>query len=509
MKYGPALWLMALLAVGAGPTPTYIIQGKPSEVVQDRPAMIALARQVTSNLRTETEKDGPKDPAAVARGYRTLLNAALLIRDHAAARRYTEQIREMQPDGPGRLALGLVTGAFMQAADDPGPDFRGTFRATLTARLKVLPLGDVGPALEALLAALDGLSKRGLIDAVVDGLDPLAKDGTIGQDVADALVATAMNLEILLPVKDDAILCLKRALDSGAAPGASSARIGHPTVGRVTTRLTGAYFGQTRPGETPVPFAPEVLASLNPWTEGFSFSPDGTVCFVSIGDATYSRSWLYMSTLANGAWTLPVEAPFLSGFEFATLATFSADGRSIVFGGRKGSGLPDLWSVSASGRGWRVPVALPTPINSDLGEYPGSNAADGTMYFSRTRAGLQSRIYTARGGVTGAPTVELVGPPISLDGFDGDPAIAPDGHFLVFYSARPGGRGGTDLYVSFRDGNGGWRPPVNLGPDFNSPDDEYGAHLSPDAKYLFFTRHTAVGNRIFWVAASAIERLEG
>ena len=38
--------------------------------------------------------------------------------------------------------------------------------------------------------------------------------------------------------------------------------------------------------------------------------------------------------------------------------------------------------------------------------------------------------------------------------------------------------------------------------------DEYGAHLSSDGKFLFFTRHTARGNGIYWVASSAIEKLK-
>jgi hypothetical protein len=62
--------------------------------------------------------------------------------------------------------------------------------------------------------------------------------------------------------------------------------------------------------------------------------------------------------------------------------------------------------------------------------------------------------------------------------------------------------------VSFPDGRGDWGTPINLGPAFNTPDDEYGAHLSSDGKYLFFTRHTSQGNGIFWVAVSAIEQLK-
>ena len=62
--------------------------------------------------------------------------------------------------------------------------------------------------------------------------------------------------------------------------------------------------------------------------------------------------------------------------------------------------------------------------------------------------------------------------------------------------------------MSFSDGQGGWGAPVNLGANFNSGYDEYGAHLSADEKFLFFTRHTPQGNTIYWVATSAIDKLK-
>jgi hypothetical protein len=62
--------------------------------------------------------------------------------------------------------------------------------------------------------------------------------------------------------------------------------------------------------------------------------------------------------------------------------------------------------------------------------------------------------------------------------------------------------------VCFSDENGGWSKPILLGPEYNTANDEYGAHLSSDGKYLFFTRHTPKGNGIYWVATSAIEKLK-
>lgn len=203
-----------------------------------------------------------------------------------------------------------------------------------------------------------------------------------------------------------------------------------------------------------------------------------------------------------------VEAPFVSDFAYSGGPAFSADGRTVTFSGKKATGSLDLWTVSYSGQRWSTPAALPSPINSDEEEYPASTMSDGTMYFSRAPPGLRSQVYKARKDASRSWAVELLKAPVNAQSYDGDPCVAPDGRFLVFYSARIGGHGGTDLYVSFRDAHGEWGPPVNLGTKFNSADDEYGAHLSPDGKYLFYARHTQQGNRIYWVAVSAIDRLK-
>lgn len=51
------------------------------------------------------------------------------------------------------------------------------------------------------------------------------------------------------------------------------------------------------------------------------------------------------------------------------------------------------------------------------------------------------------------------------------PCLSPDGSRLFFASDMPGGFGGKDLYVSFRD-SAAWGPPVNLGPNVNTEGDE-------------------------------------
>ncbi len=76
--------------------------------------------------------------------------------------------------------------------------------------------------------------------------------------------------------------------------------------------------------------------------------------------------------------------------------------------------------------------------------------------------------------------------------------FAPDESFMVFYSTRPGARGGTptDLYLTLRRADGTWSKPRNMGPKINSRYYEIGARISPDKKYLFFIRSNGWDPRI-------------
>jgi Tol biopolymer transport system component len=196
-------------------------------------------------------------------------------------------------------------------------------------------------------------------------------------------------------------------------------------------------------------------------------------------------------------------------FEKAGEPFFTPDGKRLYFaalakGSRSGK---DLWSVDRAERGWGSPTRLAAPLNSDANEFHFLRVPDGTTYFGSNRTG-SPQIYRARPTRDEAPKAELIPAPVlSVGTYEGDVCVAPDGRFMVFYSGRAGGFGAVDLYACFPDGAGGWTKPVNLGAEFNTDADEYGAWLSPDGKYLFFVRHDLQKSEIYWVSTRAIERL--
>lgn len=270
--------------------------------------------------------------------------------------------------------------------------------------------------------------------------------------------------------------------------------------------VTAAYLGQKLPGEKPERFAPPLLAGF-PFLGRCAFSPDGRECFFTMSAPAYVPSRILLTRFEKGAWTTPVPAPFAAGAENTGEPWFTRDGKHLIFTAlAKGKGA-DQWQVERTAQGWSQPTRLPAPVNSGANDFCYSQLPDGTVYFLSNRSGAP-QIYRTRPKTDGTLAAELLPAPVlSVGTFEGDPAVPADGRFMVFYSGRPGGYGRVDLYVSFADGKGGWTVPVNLGPDFNTAAEEFGATLTLDGKYLFFTRHSQQKSELWWVSTQAIDRL--
>ena len=137
-------------------------------------------------------------------------------------------------------------------------------------------------------------------------------------------------------------------------------------------------------------------------------------------------------------------------------------------------------------------------------------SSQGTYFFDEFKKDFTGAIRYARlvDGKREAP--KLLGKEIN-GGKSFHPFIAPDESYLIFDGKRPGGYGDSDIYISFRQKEGTWGTPINLGDKINTPAWEAVAAVTPDGKYLFFNRD--MGSKkyenvdIFWVDAQIIENL--
>jgi outer membrane protein OmpA-like peptidoglycan-associated protein len=80
-----------------------------------------------------------------------------------------------------------------------------------------------------------------------------------------------------------------------------------------------------------------------------------------------------------------------------------------------------------------------------------------------------------------------LGNKVNSEQWDSQPCLSPDKRALYFSSHRPGGLGGSDIYVSHLQANGRWSEPENLGPQINTSGNEFSPFIHADNQTLYFT----------------------
>ncbi|MBR2194226.1 MAG: PD40 domain-containing protein [Salinivirgaceae bacterium] len=165
---------------------------------------------------------------------------------------------------------------------------------------------------------------------------------------------------------------------------------------------------------------------------------------MSLEDGQYDED-IYISVGEKKNWQVPNEIgePINTQFDDATVGLFPDGQQLLIYNGRKGNG--DIEQCSLKGLKWEYPKAMPKTINS---EYRETSAC-----------------------------------------------FSPDGRKLYFVSDRPGGFGGSDIYVSTRTDKDKWSEAVNLGPIINTQYDEEAVFMHPDGRTLYFSSrgHNTMG----------------
>lgn len=190
---------------------------------------------------------------------------------------------------------------------------------------------------------------------------------------------------------------------------------------------------------------------------------------------------------------------------------FSLDGNRLYFistrskKGKEGASDWDIWYVERTGKGWSEAKNIGPPVNSDKDEYYVSLTKDKTIYFASNREGGSGSfdIYCSKfaGGKYLKP--KNLGTAVNSKYLEHDPFIVVDESYLIFTSVgKPDGYGSGDLYISFRQPDGSWTKAKNMGDKFNTSGYDFCPIVSPDGKFLFFTRK----GDIFWVDIKVIEQ---
>ena len=251
------------------------------------------------------------------------------------------------------------------------------------------------------------------------------------------------------------------------------------------------YLGQEPPGTTAEIFAPGVVSLPGRYEYALSISPDGKE-IVFTTEMPGEGSKLMMARHRQGGWTGPRFLELTQGARKAEMeAFFTPDGGRLFLAAYDEGMDVRIWFSDREGEGWSLARQLESPVNEAAVFYP-TFSPSSTLYFTNIE---ERRIYRSQPENDRYPRIEAV----NIGGFHA--FVAPDGSYLLSDA-------GGDIQVSFLDDEGAWSEPRPLGKEVNTPASETCPSVSPDGKYLFFSRYPEPEeiSDIYWVDSRVIAK---
>lgn len=271
-----------------------------------------------------------------------------------------------------------------------------------------------------------------------------------------------------------------------------------------------AYLGQNPPGNTPVIFAPNILSLSDRYEFGCTFSTDGKEMFFGVDNAGVME--IHHTRLEEGSWTaqrkLFADSPFSHNDPM-----YSPDEKQLFFISNRpldpkdSAKDVDIWYVNLEGYGVSDPINVGSPINTPVDEYFVSFTREGKMYFSTrdqsdNAQGYSFDIYCAEYNNGRYQQPVKLPETINTHRYEADVFVAPDESYLIFCAIRRNGLGRGDLYISFKNEEGGWTEAKNMGETINSKNHELCPYVSTDGKYFFYTSN----EDIYWVSTEVFDK---
>jgi enterochelin esterase-like enzyme len=280
--------------------------------------------------------------------------------------------------------------------------------------------------------------------------------------------------------------CYKRALE--IAPGHAAA----------TARLKGdekfaGYIDQAPPEHTPRVFR---LQTREGYFAGdrIAISADGKELYYTEVTSTWSDYNIRYYKYSDGKWNGPLD--LFAGFLGPAL---SVDDKTMYF--EKYNDSRTCWQSKRIGTAWSMP-ALCTEVPDPKDKHHLQDTASGRIYASSRGAlnGIGQMDISTYGKTDASGAYRSVGRPLNSPGNEGDFYVARDEAFIVFGSPHRGGFGGGDLFISFRESDGSWSDPKNLGAPINTPGYEFGPYVTDAKRYLFYSRSSDFSRvDIYWI----------
>jgi outer membrane protein OmpA-like peptidoglycan-associated protein len=215
-------------------------------------------------------------------------------------------------------------------------------------------------------------------------------------------------------------------------------------------------------------------------------------------NGTYSTD-IYAVEIQDGEWKASTGIPpFINSAAHETLLDFSSDG-SVMFFERHGRGrTPSFMADTFSANPLDTSRNIYLPAVSRLGDQDLFSVNDSTFIFSSAREGGYGGydLYITERKENTWSKPQNMGPEVNSIYNERSPFLANSGTLLYFSSDRENSLGGYDIFFAgFGIEKSGWNPAINMGYPISSPGDDLFFRLSQDGRSAFFSsdRQNSIG----------------
>ena len=196
------------------PPHSYKIADKPSVLLTNKEAILALAKAIEKDTEADLEKYDIQDQTANRRMYGALLTIAMLREDYPAAKKLVTTVRDLQEKPAQKLTSGILADAIMKTRESAAADPHAALRSNLEAMLRALPYPEVQDILKSNKGSFEVTSLNLISGGIQARVDPAFSNGMLSQDLAIGLVQAGYVVADILPYKEDIVAAYKAVLDA-------------------------------------------------------------------------------------------------------------------------------------------------------------------------------------------------------------------------------------------------------------------------------------------------------
>ena len=166
----------------------------------------------------------------------------------------------------------------------------------------------------------------------------------------------------------------------------------------------------------------------------------------------------------------------------------SGDGKTLVYVSQRQFYDATFYSQKVDGE-WQTPRNIIPELGVDGDVYPTGLSFDGKTMIIYRNDDFIGNLYVSNLIDGRWSEMRKLGDNINTKYWESHGSLSKDGNVLYFTSNRKGGFGGLDIYKSFKQPDGTWGEPVNLGAKINSRYNEETPFVLEDGHLLYFSSY--------------------